>query len=143
MGVIGARVPLVLERTIRDYCRGLGKTPSAWFRELIEREISGKAPNPAIGDAVGRLSDLVSDNTNFMLGILAVSLSIYNTLLRSEISNHPEEAGQLENAHRELVGLLQTLPLKEQLSGDMEVRIADLASEIERIKNKNQPLKKA
>ena len=143
MGVIGARVPIVLERNIRDHCRGLGKTPSVWFRELIEREISGKTPNPPIGDAIGRLNDLVSDGTNFMLGILAVSLSVYNTLIQSEIFNHPERAEQLENAHRELVGLLETLPLKERLTGEMKVKIADLESEIARVKGVKQPLKRA
>lgn len=74
-----------------------------------------------------------------MIGILAVSLNVYNALIQSEISNHPERAKQLEKAHSELVGgILKNLPLKEQLTVEMGVRVTDLASEIERIKNKKQ-----
>ncbi len=135
MGVVGTRVSLVLEQNVREYCRGLGKTPSVWLRELVEKEISGKTPSPAVGDAIKELNELVSDNAKFMIGILAVSLSVYNTLIQCEISNHPERAKQLENAHREFVaGLTKNLPLKEQLTAEMGVRISDLASEIERIK---------
>lgn len=139
MGVIGARVPPILEQSVRDHCRGLGKTPSQWLRELIEKEISGKTPSPAVGNAIRELNQLVSDNAKFMIGILAVSLRIYNTLIQSEMSDHPERAKQLEQAHEELVGgLLRSLPLKEQLTVDMGVRISDLASEIERIKAEKQ-----
>jgi len=139
MGVVGTRLPPVLEQNIRDHCRGLGKTTSVWLRELIEREISGKTPSPAVGDAIKGLNELVSDNGKFVTGILAVSLSIYKTLIQGEISNHPEKAQQLEKAHSELVGgLLKNLPLKEQLTVEMGVRISDLATEIERIKSEKQ-----
>ena len=139
MGVVGTRVSPVLEQNVRDHCLGLGKTPSVWLRELIEREISGKTPSPAVGDAIKGLNELVSDNAKLVIGILAVSLGIHNTLIRSEISNHPERAKQLEKAHSEFVGgLLKNLPLKEQLTVEMGVRISDLASEIERIKSKKQ-----
>ncbi len=132
-------MPPVLEQNIRNHCRGLGKTPSEWLKELIEREVSGKTPSPAVGDAIKAVTELVSDNTKFMIGILAVSLGIYNTLIQSEISNHPERAKELEKAHSEFViGLLKNLPLKEQLTVEMGVRITDLASEIERIKAEKQ-----
>ena len=139
MGVVGTRVSPVLEQNIRDYCRGLGKTPSIWLRELVEREILGKTPSPAVGDAIKGLNELTSDNAKFVIGILAVSLNIYNALIQSEISNHPERAKQLEKVRSEFVGgLLKTLPLKEQLTVEMGVRISDLASEIERIKAEKQ-----
>ena len=139
MGVVGTRLPPVLEQNIRDHCHGLGKTPSVWLRELIEREISGKTPSPAVGDAIKGLNELTLDNGKFVTGILAVSLSIYKTLIQGEISNHPEKAQQLEKAHSELVGgLLKNLPLKEQLTVEMGVRISDLATEIERIKSEKQ-----
>jgi len=139
MGVVGARVSPVMEQNIRDHCHGLGKTPSVWLRELIEREISGKTPTPAVGDAIKGLNELVSDNAKLVIGILAVSLGIHNTLIRSEISNHPERAKQLEKAHSEFVGgLLKNLPLKEQLTVEMGVRISDLATEIKRIKAEKQ-----
>ena len=139
MGVVGTRVSPVLEQNIRDHCHGLGKTPSVWLRELVEREISGKTPSPAVGDAIKGLSELTSDNAKFVIGILAVSLGMYNTLIQSEISNHPERAKQLQKAYSELVGgLLKNLPLKEQLTVEMGIRITDLATEIERIKSKKQ-----
>ena len=139
MGVVGTRVSPVLEQNIRDHCRGLGKTPSIWLRELVEREISGKAPSPAVGDAIKGLNELVSDNAKFMIGIMTVSVGVYNTLIQSEISNHPEKAKQLEKTHSEFVGeLLKNLPLKEHLNVEMGVRITDLASEIERIKAEKQ-----
>jgi len=139
MGVIGTRVSPALEENILNYCRGLGKTTSQWLRELMEKEVSGKTPSPAVGDAIKGLSELASDNAKFMIGMLAVSLGIYNTLIRGEISNHPERAKQLEKAHSEFVGgLLKNLPLKEQLTVEMGVRISDLATEIERIKAEKQ-----
>jgi hypothetical protein len=110
-----------------------------WLRELIEQEISGKTPGPAVGDAIKGLSELTSDNAKFVTGILAVSLSIYKTLIQSEISNHPERAKELQKAHSELLGgLLKNLPLKEHLTVEMGVRISDLATEIERIKSEKQ-----
>ena len=139
MGVVGTRVSPVLEQNIRDHCRGLGKTPSIWLRELVEREISGKTPGPAVGDAIKGLNELTTDNAKLMVGILAVSVGVYNTLVQSEISNHPEKAKQLEAARREFVtGLLKNLPLKEHLTVEMGVRITDLASEIERVKTEKQ-----
>lgn len=139
MGVVGTRVSPVLEQNVRDHCLGLGKTPSVWFRELIEREISGKTPSPAVGDAIKGLNESVSDNAKLVIGILALSLGIHNTLTQSEISNHPERAKQLEKAQSEFVGgLLKNLPLKEQLTVEMGVRITDLTSEIEKIKSKKQ-----
>ena len=139
MGVVGVRVSPILEQNVRDHCLGLGKTPSVWLRELIEREISGKAPSPAVGDAIKGLNELTSDNAKFMIGIMAVSVGVYNTLIQSEISNHPEKAKQLEEARREFVaGLLKNLPLKEHLTVEMGVRVTDLASEIERVKGKKQ-----
>jgi len=139
MGVVGTRVSTVLEQNIRDHCRGLGKTPSIWLRELVEREISGKTPSPAVGDAIKGLNDVASDNAKLVVGILAVSVGVYNTLVQGEISNHPEKAKQLEETRREfVVGLLKNLPLKEQLTVEMGVRISDLASEIERVKAEKQ-----
>ena len=139
MGVVGVRVSPILEQNVRDHCLGLGKTPSVWLRELIEREISGKAPSPAVGDAIKGLNELTSDNAKFMIGIMAVSVGVYNTLIQSEISNHPEKAKQLEEARREFVaGLLKNLPLKEHLTVEMGVRVTDLASEIERVKAEKQ-----
>ncbi len=139
MGVVGTRVSTVLEQNIRDHCRGLGKTPSIWLRELVEREISGKTPSPAVGDAIKVLNDVASDNAKLVVGILAISVGIYNTLIQGEISNHPEKAKQLEETRREfIVGLLKNLPLKEQLTVEMGVRITDLASEIERVKAEKQ-----
>jgi len=139
MAVIGTRVSPVLEQNIRDHCRGLGKTPSIWLRELVEREISGKTPSPAVGDAIKGIDELVSNNAKFVTGILAVSLNIYNAIIQMEMSNHPEKAKHLEEARREFVaGLLKNLPLKEHLTVEMGVRITDLAGEIERIKAEKQ-----
>jgi len=139
MGVIGTRVTPILEQSVRTHCRGLGKTPSVWLRELIEKEISGKTPNPAVGDAITQLSQSISDNAKVMSGILAVSLSACNILVRSEVSNRPETAEQLEKTHSEFVtGLLKDLPLKEKLTVETGVRISDLATEIERIKAEKQ-----
>lgn len=115
-----------------------------WLRELVEREISGKTPSPAVGDAIKELNKLVSDNAKLMGGILAVSLSACNILVQSEISNRPERAKQLEKAHSEFVaGLLKNLPLKEKLTVETGVRVSDLASEIERIKAEKQIQKEA
>jgi len=139
MGVVGTRVSPVLEQNVREHCLALGKTPSVWLRELVEREISGKMPSPAVGDAIKGLNELVSGNTKFMVGIMAVSVGVYNTLIQGEISNHPEQAKQLEEARREFVtGLLKNLPLKEHLNVEMGVRVTDLASEIERVKAEKQ-----
>jgi len=139
MGVVGTRVSSVLEQNIREHCLALGKTPSIWLRELVEREISGKTPSPAVGDAIKELNEMTTDNAKFMVGILAVSVGVYNTQIQSEISNHPEKAEQLEDARREFVtGLLKNLPLKEHLNVEMGVRITDLASEIERVKAEKQ-----
>ncbi len=139
MGVVGTRIPPVLEQNIREHCLALGKTPSVWLRELVERELSGKTPSPALGDAIKELNELASDNAKFVIGILAASLGIYNALIRSEMSSHPERAKQLEKTRSELIGgLLKDLPLKEQLTVEMGVRITDLASEIERIKAEKQ-----
>ena len=139
MGVVGTRVSPVLEQNVREHCLALGKTTSVWLRELVEREISGKTPSPAVGDAIKGLNDVTSDNAKFVVGILAISVGIYNTLIQSEISNHPEKAKQLEEARREFVaGLLKNLPLKEQLTVEMGVRITDLAGEIDRIKADKQ-----
>ena len=144
MGVVGTRVSPVLEQNIQDHCRGLGKTPSIWLRELVEREISGKTPSPAVGDAIKGINELVSDNTKLIIGILAASVGIYNTIIQGEILDHPDKAKQLGKAHGEFVaGLLKNLPLKEQLTVEMGVRITDLATEIERIKGKKQALKEA
>ena len=139
MGVIGTRVTPILEQSVRTHCRGLGKTPSVWLRELIEKEISGKTPNPAVGDAITQLSQSISDNAKVMSGILAVSLSACNILVRSEVSNRPDTAEQLEKTHSEFVTrLLKDLPLKERLTVETGVRISDVASEIERIRAKEQ-----
>jgi len=144
MGVIGTRLTPILEQSVRTHCRGLGKTPSVWLRELIEKEISGKAPSPAVGDAITELNKSVSDNAKVMSGILAVSLSACNILVQSEVSNRPERAKQLERAHSEFVaGLLKNLPLKEKLTVETGVRISDLATEIERIKAEKQIQKEA
>ena len=139
MGVIGTRLAPSLEQSVQSYCRGLGKTPSVWLRELIEREISGKRPSPAVGDALTGLNDLVSDNAKLMVGILTASLGTYSTVVQSEISNRPERAKQLQQAHSQFIaGLLKNLPLKEQLTVEMGVRVSDVASEIERIKAQKQ-----
>jgi len=139
MGVVGTRVSPVLEQNVREHCLALGKTPSIWLRELVEREISGKTPSPAVGDAIKELNELTTDNAKLMVGILAVSVGVYNTQIQSEISNHPEKAKQLEEARREFVaGLLKNLPLKEHLTVEMGVRITDLAGEIERVKAEKQ-----
>jgi len=144
MGVIGTRLTPILEQSVRTHCRGLGKTPSVWLRELIEKEISGKAPSPAVGDAITELNKSVSDNAKVMSGILAVSLSACNILVQSEVSNRPERAKQLERAHSEFVAaLLKNLPLKEKLTVETGVRISDLATEIERIKAEKQIQKEA
>jgi len=144
MGVVGTRLASVLEQNVREHCLGLGKTPSVWLRELIEREISCKTPGPAVGDALQGINELASDNAKFMVGILAVSMRIYSTLIQSEISDHPERAKQLEKAQKELVeGVLRAVPLKEQLTVEMGVRVSDLTSEIERIKGKKQALEEA
>jgi len=139
MGVIGTRVTPILEQSVRTHCRGLGKTPSVWLRELIEKEMSGKTPNPAVGDAITQLSQSISDNAKVMSGILAVSLSACNILVRSEVSNRPENAEQLEKTHSEFVtGLLKNLPLREKLTVETGVRISDVATEIERIRAEKQ-----
>lgn len=139
MAVIGTRVSPTLEQSVRTHCRCLGKTPSVWLRELMEKEISGKPPSPAVGDAIKELNQLVSDSAKLMGGILAVSLSACNILVQSEVSNRPEKAEQLEKAHSEFItGLLKNLPLKEKLTVETGVRISDLASEIERIKAEKQ-----
>jgi len=139
MGVVGTRVPPALEQKVQEYCRGLGKTPSQWIRELIEREVFGKTPNPAIGDAVQGLAGLVSDNTKLVGTILAVSVGLFKTLVQIEMLNHPERAKQLEDIHREFSqGLLESIPAKEQLTIEMGLKISDLASEIERIKGEKQ-----
>jgi len=144
MGVIGTRVSPTLEQSVRTHCRGLGKTPSVWLRELVEKEISGKQPSPAVGDAIKGLNEVVSDNAKFLGGILTVSLNVYETLIQGEIANRPERAKQLEKAHEELVGgLIKRLPLKEKLTVERGVRISDLVTEIERIKAEKQIRKEA
>jgi len=135
MGVVGTRMPPVLEQKVQEYCRGLGKTPSQWLRELIERELSGKTPSPAVGDAIQGLAASVSDSAKLVGTILAVSLGLYKTLVQIEMLNHPERAKQLENIRREFSDrLLESIPAKEQLAIEVGLRISDLASEIERIK---------
>ena len=139
MGVVGTRVPPVLERKALDHCRGLGKTPSQWLRELIENELSGKTPSPAVGDAIHGLAASVSDNAKLMGAILAVSVGIFKTLVQIEMLNHPERAKQLENIHREFWERLpEGIPAEEQLTIEMGLKISDLASEIERIKGEKQ-----
>lgn len=139
MGVVGTRMPLDLEQKVQEHCRGLGKTPSQWLRELIERELSGKTPSPAIGDAVQGLAGLVSDNTKLVGTILGVSVGIYKAVVQIEMLNHPERAKQLENIHREFwERLLEGIPVKEQLAIEVGLKISDLASEIERIKGEKR-----
>jgi hypothetical protein len=135
MGVVGTRVPLALEQKVQEQCRGLGKTPSQWLRELIDRELSGKTPSPAIGDAIQGVAASVSDSAKLVGTILAVSLGLYKTLVQIEMLNHPERAKELENIQREFSErLLEGTPAKEQLTIEMGLKISDLASEIERIK---------
>ena len=135
MGVVGTRVPPALEQRVQQHCCGLGKTPSEWIRELIERELSGKTPNPAVGDAIQGLAGLVADNTRLAGAILAISVGVYKALVQNEILNHPERAAQIKKGHREFAErLLESMPAKEQLTIEMGLRISDLASEIERIK---------
>lgn len=135
MGVVGTRMPPALEQKVQEHCRSLGKTPSQWLRELIEKELHGKTPSPAIGDAVQGLAGLVSDNTKLVGTILAVSVGIFKALVQIEMLNHPERAKQLENIHREFSDrLLDSIPAKEELAIEVGLRISDLASEMERIK---------
>ena len=132
-------MPPALGQEVQEHCHGLGKTPSQWIRELVEKELSGKKPSPAIGDAVQGLSGLVGDNTKLVGTILAVSVGIYKTLVQIEMLDHPERAKQLENIHREFSErLLEAIPAKEQLTIEMGLKISDLASEIERIKGEKQ-----
>lgn len=139
MGVVGTRLPPALGQKVQEHCQGLGKTPSQWVRELIEKELSGKAPSPAIGDAIHGLAALVSDNTKLMATIVAVSVGILKTLVHMEMLDHPERAKQLENIQREFwERLLESIPAKEQLTIEMGLKISDLASEIERIKGEKQ-----
>ena len=135
MGVVGTRMPSALEQKVQEHCRGLGKTPSQWLRELIEKELSGKTPSPAIGDAVQGLAGLVSDNTKLVATILAVSVGIFKALVQIEMLNHPQRAKQLENINREFSErLLESIPAREQLAIEVGLKISDLASEIQRIK---------
>ncbi len=139
MGVVGTRVPLALGQQVQEHCRGLGKTHSEWLRELIERELAGKTPNPAIGDAVQRLDALVSDNAKLVGTILAVAVGTYKALVQIEMVNHAETAKQIEQIDREFRGwLLENIPDKEQLTIEMGFRVSDLTSEIERIKGDKQ-----
>jgi len=139
MGVVGTRVPPALEQKVQEYCRGLGKTPSQWLRELIEGELAGKTPSPALGNAIQGLAASVSDNAKLVGTILAVSIGLYKALVQIEMLNHPERAKELENIHREFSQrLLEGMPAKEQLTVEMGLKISDLASEIERIKGEKQ-----
>lgn len=134
MPVVGARVPLALEQRVQQHCHGLGKTPSEWIRELLERELSGKTPSPALGEAVQGLVGSVSHNTQLAATILAVSVGIYKALVQVEMLNHPERAKELADIHRELGQKLA----EEKLTIETGLRISDLASEIERIKGERQ-----
>jgi len=42
MSVIGTRLPPSLEEKVRRVCQELGRTPSQWLRELVQREIEGR-----------------------------------------------------------------------------------------------------
>ena len=135
MGVVGTRLPPALEQKVQEYCSGLGKTPSQWLRELIEGELVGKTPSPAIGDAIQGLAGSVSDNAKLAGTILAVSIGLYKAFVQIEMLNHPERAKQLDNIHREFAErLLKGIPANEQLTIEMGLKISDLKSEIERIK---------
>ncbi|OGO05562.1 MAG: hypothetical protein A2Y60_06725 [Chloroflexi bacterium RBG_13_54_9] len=139
MGVVGTRVPPALGQRVLEHCRGLGKTPSEWLRELVERELAGKTPNPAVGDAVQHLSELVGDNTKLVGTILAVAIGTYKALVQIEMVNHPDRTGQLEQIDRQFrERLLEKMPAKEQLTIETGLRISDLASEIERIRGEKQ-----
>ena len=139
MGVVGTRVPPPLGQRVQEHCRGLGKTPSEWLRELVERELAGKTPNPALGDAVQRLAELVSDNSKLAGTILAVAVGTYKALVQIEMVNHADTAKQIEQIDREFrAWLLENMPAKEQLTIEMGLRISDLASEIEKIKGQKQ-----
>ena len=139
MGVVGTRVPPALEQKVQEYCYGLGKTPSQWLRELIERELSGKTPRPAIGDAIQGLAGLLSDNAKLVGTVLAVSVGMYRALSQIELLNHPEKAKQLESIQREFAArLLETAPAREQLTIELGLKVSDLASEIERMKGIRQ-----
>ena len=127
MSVVGTRVPPDLGQKVQEHCRGLGKTPSQWLRELVERELFDKIPNPALGDAIQVLSGLVSDTTKFASTILAVSIGLYKTLIQIEMLNHPERAKQLEDIHREFSErLLESVPAKELFTVEMGLKISDL-----------------
>ena len=139
MGVVGTRLPPALGQRVQEHCHGLGKSPSQWVREVIEKELSGKTPSPAIGDAIQGLAGLVGNNTKLVGTILAVSVGVYKTLVQMEMLNHPQRAKQLESIHRQFSErLLESIPAQEQLTIEMGLKISDLASEIERIKGKKQ-----
>ena len=139
MGVVGTRLPPGLGLKVLEHCRGLGKTPSEWLRELIEKELAGKMPSPAVGDAIQRLDELINDNTALVGTILAVAAGTYKALVQIEMVNHADTAKQIEQIDREFrAWLLENIPAKEQLTIEMGFRVSDLTSEIERIKGEKQ-----
>lgn len=140
MPVVGARVPLALEQRVQQHCHGLGKTPSEWIRELLERELSGKTPSPALGDAVQGLAALVGHNTQLLGTVLAVSVGVYKALVQMEVLSHPERAKQIEDIHRQFAATMEGIPAQEQVAVETGLRISDLASEIARIRNEKQIL---
>ncbi len=140
MAVVGTRVPPALERKLKEHCRGLGKTPSEWVREVLERELSGTTPSPALGDAVQGLASLVGHNTQLLGTVLAVSVGVYKALVQMEVLSHPEQAKQIEDIHHQFAATLEGTPANEQVAVEMGLRISDLASEIARIRNEKQIL---
>ena len=139
MGVVGTRLAPGLGQRVLEHCRGLGKTPSEWLRELIERELAGKTPNPAVGDAIQRLDELINDNTALVGTILAVAAGTYKALVQIAVLNHPERTEQLARIDREFQErLFKSIPAREQITIEMGLRVSDLASEIERIKGEKQ-----
>lgn len=139
MAVVGVRVSPALEERVRQHCRGLGKTPSRWLRELIEREVEGKTPSPALGDAVQGVATVVVENAGLMKAILAISLGAYQILVQSDMLSHPERAAQIGQMHRQLwERIIGEVPAKDHLTVEMGFRLSDLASEIERLKSEKQ-----
>ncbi len=75
MSVIGTRLPPSLGEKVRRVCQELGRTPSQWLRELVQREIEGRE--------LFSLEQLASDlerNAEFLQLLLMLSVVTYKML---------------------------------------------------------------
>ena len=132
MGVVGTRVSVELGERVEGHCRAVGKTPSQWLRDLIQGELEGKAPAPALGEALQGVAQEVAQTSQLLGHLLRLSVGTLRLLAQGEMMDHPERAGEVLRIYRQSLQGLAQLP--GALKVEMGVRVSDLASEIERLR---------